>query len=154
MKLFFAMLGVLLFACTERSDISVMTRIPIDAYYKNEIFDTDHIDIYGVWNYKSIGCGWSGEGVPEYSQLEIAKYGIYSVSNKGEILEYGKIEIIEQSDDLLYLRFIKKSGENHFLDEGNFQVSFNGDSLIFQDRVLDGCTRAYEKVKYFRKKFN
>ena len=112
-KIFFGLIIVIfcyLLSGCEKADDKIkflLDDFQIDKYYTDEIFDDQYLDIYGKWELNSISGGFFGIGYkPNFNFLEIKEFGIYGFIRNDTLLEFGKIQIDEQTTQRLKIIFL------------------------------------------------
>ena len=75
-------------------------------YYQDEIFDGKYLDIYNDWILKNISGGFSGNGYDaDFDRMKIDSIGIFRIYRNDSLFIYGKITIVDQSDEELVITF-------------------------------------------------
>lgn len=112
----------------------------IDRYYNDEILDDQYLDIYGKWQLNSITGGFFGIGYkPNFNFLEIKEFGMYGFIRNDTLLEFGKIQIIQQSSRELRITFLPDNGvENIFFYDSEKYIELAGiDTLHLNSPCCD-----------------
>lgn len=135
--LFIFLAGLLLTAC--ESDCMIPDDLADKEYYNNEIFDASWIDIYGNWELNEVTGGIHGAGHElNFDLLQIRKFGVYTFIQDGNVLEYGKIVIDEQTNDYLKITFSPDEDPEVFFFDSEKEIIFQGkDILILQSPCCD-----------------
>jgi hypothetical protein len=114
--------------------------IPVDKYYPFEIVDEQFMDIYGNWRLDSISGGFFGTGyIPNFDFLELKETGIYGFIRNDTILEFGKIQIDEQTTERLKITFFPDNAVNNifFFDSEKYIRLTGKDSLNLYSPCCD-----------------
>jgi len=114
-------------------------------YYDSEIFDEEHLGIYGKWELFEVSGGFAGNGhdFPAESYLEILKFGIYGFLVGDSIVSCGKIIIPEIEANVFAIAF----EDSTRIGSPNV-VKFKGkDTLVLQPFCADCYEYSYVKIK-------
>jgi hypothetical protein len=95
--------------------------------YDVDIFDDKYNMIYGSWRLQKIVTGW-GEISPDFDYIDIKPFGIFSIFKNDTKIANGRIEIINQNEKVLVIRFETKNNINLNL------FSDNEKSIFFDNR--------------------
>ena len=119
-------------ACEE--ECSIPDDLANKEYYNQEIFNDAFIDIYGSWELNEVAGGIHGSGHElNFDFLQIRMFGVYTFIQGGNVLEYGKIVIDEQTDDYLKITFSPDEASEVFFFDSEKEVVFQRkDNLILQ----------------------
>ena len=90
-----------LLSCETEENIKFhLNSIDSSTYYSDEIIPDDYKMIYGKWKLYDVSGGLSGGGHdPNYDYLEIKSIGIFGIIKGDSLLEYGKIELLDDDHD-------------------------------------------------------
>ncbi len=118
-------------------------------YYENEILQNAYLDFYGKWDIKKIAGGYSGLGYEEnFDYLEVRNFGIYGFIRNDSLLEYGRIEIKEQSEDKLWIILHRDDNSSYFFPEYELFVELpEEDSLNIFSAAMDGYNYYFNRIK-------
>ncbi|KPK87795.1 MAG: hypothetical protein AMS27_01305 [Bacteroides sp. SM23_62_1] len=122
----------------------------IDKYYTDEILDDQYLDFYGKWELNSISGGFFGIGYqPNFNFLEIKEFGIYGFIRNDTLLEYGKIEIDEQNNIFLKIRFLPDNTVENifFYDNEKYVELVKMDTLNLSSPCCDRYDYHFVRVK-------
>jgi len=128
----------------------LISKIDSNEYYSEDIFHTEYSAIYGKWFLSLEYGGWSGGAeAPRFDFLEVKENGIYGISKGFELVEYGKIEMTELTQEILLLNFIPT------YNFGEIPWSFSSaritfpvnDTLILQDNCMDCSDMRFYRIK-------
>ena len=105
-------------------------------YYPEDIMRDKYASLYGKWFLVSKTGGFSGgTHYPEFDFLEFKPHGIYGIGKKMDLLQYGKVEIEEQTESRLKDSFHPENEtgftlfhENNFLH--SYRILFNNNDSI------------------------
>lgn len=118
----------------------LIDKIDINRYYSKDIFQPEYSAIHGKWFLSLEYGGWSGGAeAPRFDFLEIKKNGIYGICKGFRLVEFGKIEATNLTEEKLLLNFIPSyhSGDNRWF-VGSARLTFPvNDSLTLVDNCLD-----------------
>jgi len=103
--------GILLISSCEeignsnlKSDYALDIQIDKNHYYNEEILSEKYLDLYGQWNLTGISGGFSGGGyATDFDILSIEEIGIFKIFRNDSLVAYGKIEVLEQDDETLFI---------------------------------------------------
>lgn len=150
--LYSALIFISLVSCEKKEEkVTVQTSlwegINETQYYNQEIFSDAYLDLYGLWSIKKIDGGFIGTGYePNFDFLEIRKYGIYGFIRNDRLLEFGKIEILNQTHENLQIELQKDLNAVHFFNEQQLSVIFfTQDSLLLTSAYMDGYNYYFKK---------
>lgn len=117
----------------------LLLTLDMDEYYENEIFNETFMEFYGNWKLYEISGGIHGQGEGlSFDFLIVQQYGIYAFVKDGQILEYGKIEIDEQTSETLNIIFVPDDDSDVFMFDTEKIVEFQDDnSLILRSPCCD-----------------
>lgn len=106
--------------------------IETDHHYPEEIIGDNFASLYGKWFLYSKTGGFSGgTRYPEFDFLEFKPHGIYGIGKKMDLLQYGKVEIEEQTESRLEVSFHPENETSFKLfHESNFQHNYR---IIFNE---------------------
>lgn len=150
--LILVIIGYFLSGC-EKTDDKIkfyLEDIPFDKYYISEIVYDQFMDIYGNWRLDSITGGFSGTGyVPNFDFLELKETGIYGFIRDDTILEFGKIQITEQTTERLKITFIPDNAvDNIFFYDPVKYIRFTGkDSLNLYSPCCDRYNYHFVRIR-------
>jgi hypothetical protein len=122
----------------------------IDKYYTNEIFDDQFLNIYGKWELNSISGGFFGLGyTPNFNFLEIKEFGMYGFIRNDTLLEFGKIQIAEQTSQQLEITFLPDNAvENIFFYDSEKYIELAGmDTLNLNSPCCDRYNFHFVRAK-------
>jgi hypothetical protein len=89
--------------------------IPADTlYYTSEIIKLRYNDLYSSWKLDKIRSGW-GITTPYFDTLKIKPYGKFEVIRNDSILAFGRLDIEEQNDSILTVKFITDLDTNRLI---------------------------------------
>jgi len=113
-------------------------------YYSEDVLDAGHSSIYGKWFVYEVVGDW-GEVAPVFDFLEFKRNGIYGRSEDFNLLEYGKIRIVDKfSNERLVLEYIP---ENITDVQGIYYTfEFFGLDTIVSSSCI-GCYQLFYRVK-------
>jgi hypothetical protein len=129
--------GLMFFACEE--ECSIPDDLVDKEYYNQEIFNDAFINIYGNWELTDVTGGIHGSGHElNFDLLQIRMFGVYSFIQGGNVLEYGKILIDEQTNDYLKITFSPDEDSEVFFFDSEKEIIFpTSDNLILQSPCCD-----------------
>ncbi|MBI9068383.1 MAG: hypothetical protein JEZ09_13900 [Salinivirgaceae bacterium] len=118
-------------------------------YYNEEILHNIYLDFYGQWGIEKIDGGYSGMGyTPDFDYLEIKNYGIYGFVRNDSLLEYGKIEIMEQNSEKLWIKLQRDENSDFFFNEIELNVELpEKDSMNLFSLAMDGFNYYFNKME-------
>ena len=130
-------LGFMLTACEE--ECSIPDDLADKEYYNQEIFNDSFTDIYGSWELNDVSGGIHGSGHElNFDLLQIRMFGVYAFIQGGNVLEYGKIVIDEQTNDYLKITFSPDEDSEVFFFDSEKEIILQGkDILILQSPCCD-----------------
>lgn len=150
-----SILGIILFigflGCEKETDKVdyYLDRFAENKYYDSEIFDESYLVIYGKWELFGVSGGLHGDGhEPNFDFLEIKRYGIYGFIRNDSIMEYGRIKIDEQTDEILLFTFESDENSETFRYDSEKYVNFYGnDTLSLDSPCCDGYNYHFNRAK-------
>jgi len=108
---------------------------------EKEHFYNEYTGIYGSWTIEEISGGFSGRGYePNFDILQIDNRMHYSLFFNYALLSEGKIEITEQSSEILRVEFKSKNNSGDPLSGWEKEVFLNLDTLLLNDDCCDMYT--------------
>jgi len=136
MKIFASilLLSILLTGCEKECEkiVSDYDGLSINEYYEAEIFNQSFLEIYGDWKLYEVSGGIHGGGHDlNFDILKIKKYGIYAFIKNDDILEFGRINIDEQTHESLSITFIPHVDSEIFMYDSEKNIIFHGIDTIF-----------------------
>lgn len=126
--------------CQENLNINlIIDSLNCNRYYSTEVFNTQNLLIYGKWILTGISGGLHGSGYEaDFDYFEVKSIGIYGLIRNDSILEFGKIEIDEQTNENLLINLIPDTNSDIFLFDSEKYVYFsNIDSLELRAPCCD-----------------
>jgi hypothetical protein len=128
-------------SCEKQDDMiaSIIDELAIDEYYDAEVFNESFNNLYRDWKLYEVTGGIHGQGHDlNFDILKIKKFGIYAFIRNGNILEFGKINIDEQTSDLLRITFIPDVNSEVFMYDSEKIIEFQGiDTLLLHSPCCD-----------------
>jgi len=113
--------------------------------YNSEVFEKQFIMFYGSWELQKIETGW-GEIPPDFDYLDIKPFGTFSILRNDTIVANGKIEIINQDENLLNIRFEANNNITlNLLQDSEKRIIFKNGNLI--EMIAPCCDRANYRLK-------
>lgn len=134
-------------------DLTTMLLDTIDSnrYYSEDIFYTKYSIIYGKWFVYGKYGGWDdGEYVPDFDFFEIKRNGIYGYTKDFNLLEYGRIQIEKQTDEVLRLKFfpdIKSDTLVSWSKVARVIRMYGSDTMVLHDDCIDCYRHNLTRVK-------
>ena len=122
----------------------------IDKYHTDEIFDDQFLDVYGKWELNSISGGFFGVGYsPNFNFLEIKEFGVYGFIRNDTLLEFGKIQIDEQTAQQLKITFLPDNAiDNIFFYDSEKYIELVGmDTLNLYSPCCDRYNYHFVRAK-------
>ena len=105
-----------------------------DKYYDSEIFNEPYLDIYGKWELYGISGGIHGGGhEPNFDFLEIKRFGIYGFIRNDVINEFGRIDLVEQTNETLLITFEPDEISDTIMYDAEKYVNFYGKDTLSLD---------------------
>ncbi len=137
--------GLLLFACEK--ECTYPNDLTDQRYYADEIFNDTFVDIYGNWELTEVTGGIHGSGHElNFDLLQIRMFGVYTFLDGGNVLEYGKILIDEQTPDYLKITFSPDEDSEVFFTDSEKEIIFaTSDNLILQSPCCDRFNYHFER---------
>jgi hypothetical protein len=129
-------LVALLLSC-EKEKLS-FTDIQQKTYYNSEIFDSSYLHVYGKWDRDGGSYGQL------FQALEFRQFGIYAIHSDSVILEFGRIEIIEQNEKSLLTKLVQDGSSPYYFGEREFYFSFFGLDTLYIGAPC--CDRAWYRL--------
>jgi hypothetical protein len=123
-------------SCEKKTDTVeyIIDSFATDRYYSGEIFNVAYLDIYHKWRLYGISGGFHGGGHdPNFDFLKINRYGIYSFIRNDSTLEYGKIIVHQQTDNLLLISLEPDDDSETFMYDSEKYVNFYGSDTLSLD---------------------
>ena len=109
--------------------------------YQSEIFDSSYLNIYGIWERKS-------GSRQHFSTLIIKQFGIYGIESDSIIVEFGCLQIIDQSNKSLLIRFLPDGSSQYIFAGIDWYFRLIGtDTLSLGSFGYDGPYYYLERVK-------
>ena len=117
----------------EKKIYTTLDSIETKEYYNAEIFTQPYLSIYGKWKLFATSGGFSGTGIDlNFDYLEIRKYGVYGLTQNGNLLEYGKIIITPQTNENRLKVYLEKDEYSNLLMRDNEKyIDFYGSDTLF-----------------------
>lgn len=136
-----------IFSCKKDTDFSI-NEIQKDKYYESEIFDEINLDIYGKWKLYEVSGGIHGGGHElNFDYFEVQNFGIYGFVEDGRILEFGRIEIDEQTGEELLIIFIPDENSEVFMYDAEKYVNLLGkDKLSLDSPCCDRYNYHFKRI--------
>ncbi|MGW8316305.1 MAG: T9SS type A sorting domain-containing protein [Bacteroidales bacterium] len=76
-------------------------------YYSEEILQSKYLPIYNSWILTRISGGIGGNGYEaDFDRLKIDSIGIFKIFRNDSLFIYGKLNVLEQNDEQLFLEFV------------------------------------------------
>lgn len=118
-------------------------------YYENEILDNNNIDLYGKWKMEKTDGGLSGMGYEiDFELLEFRKYGLYGIIRNDSLIEYGKIEVKEQSEEKLWVLLHRNENSVYIFPEYEIYLELpKEDSLNILSASIDGYNHYFSRIE-------
>ena len=126
--------GILLTGCDKALDEinNDFDELAMETYYETEIFNPSFLDIYGNWKLYEVSGGIHGGGHDlNFDVLKIKKYGIYAFIKDGNILEFGSINIDDQTHESLSISFNPHPHSEIFMYDSEKDIIFQGIDTLF-----------------------
>jgi len=138
----FSIVGALL-SC-EKSNVDVNStfgKISKDKYYSEEIFSEQYSKINGKWALYSVSGGFTGDGhKPNFEYFEVKEFGTYQFIGNDSTLEYGRIQIEEQTEFGLQVKLVSEQSTRSFIFDPEKAVYFiSADSM----NLISPCCDRY-----------
>jgi len=135
---------VIVWSCEKDNVISNLCGLEEDEYYDSEIFDDDHLHIYGKWELFS-ACGTIAgtcfDILPE-SYLYIEKYGIYGFLIGDSLVNCGRLTAQDAIPNIIeFENFGDIQGRRYFNFSGKDTLRFSSASYT------DGIDYIYKRVE-------
>jgi hypothetical protein len=106
----------------------------MDAYYNAEIFNQSLLGIYGQWKLYDISGGIHGGGHDlNFDFLSIKKYGIYAFIRDDNILEFGRINIDNQTQESLSITLNPHPDSEIFMHDAEKIITLQVNDTLFLD---------------------
>ena len=135
-----SILGSVLFfgvlSCEKESDkiAHVFDDLANNTYYDSEILSDSYIHAYGNWKLFAVSGGIHGGGhEPDFDFLEIKRYGIYAFLRNDSIIEFGRINIDEQTNEILLITFESDENSETIMYDPEKYVNFYGKDTLSLD---------------------
>ena len=137
-----------MFSCEKDTDFK-LDAFQEDKYYDSEIFDESNLDIYGKWKLYGVSGGFSGGGHDlNFDYLEVVKFGIYGFIRDGRLIEFGRIEINEQTSQGLLITFTPDENSEVFMYDSEKYVNLSGnDTLSLDSPCCDRFNYHFKRIK-------
>ncbi|MEE8341591.1 MAG: hypothetical protein V3R52_05800 [Candidatus Neomarinimicrobiota bacterium] len=123
----------------EDNNVNLLDDISKTEYYNSEILNGQYLNIYGKWKLIDVSGGITGDGHElNFDFLILKKYGIYGFVENDDIIEFGKIFIDEQTNEILLVTLIPDDNSDAFMLDPKKYITFNGnDSLTLNSPCCD-----------------
>ena len=142
--------------CQKESSTSpndnVLNELPIDKYYRSEIFNVKNMSLYGSWQPISSSGGLTGTGYKlDFDYMIIKPYGIFGLVRHDSLVAYGGINIISQTDTQLTVDFVsdvdpEKAGIN-LVQETEKNIVLHNDTLDLNAYCCDRYNTRLKRLK-------
>ncbi len=142
-------LGLLSCGDCEENTGCLFDNISKNEYYDYEIFDESYLDIYGDWKLYAVSGGFNGNGHElNFDFLVLKKYGIYGFLKNDNILEFGKIVIVEQTSETLLITLNPDENSDMFMLDSEKYINLIGeDTLNLNSPCCDRFNYHFERDK-------
>ena len=136
-----------IFSCEKDTDFN-LNEFREDKYYESEIFDELNLNIYGKWKLYGVSGGIHGGGHElNFDYFEVHKFGIYGFIRNGRIIEFGKIEIDEQTNEELLITLKPDNDSEVFMYDSEKYVNlFGSDTLSLDSPCCDRYNYHFKKI--------
>ena len=136
-----------IFSCEKNTDFK-LDEFQEDEYYESEIFDDLNLDIYGKWKLYGVSGGiQGGDHELNFDYFEVKKFGIYGFIRNGRLLEFGRIEIDEQSIEGLSITFRPDYNSEVFMYDSEKYVNLVGnDTLNLNSPCCDRYNYHFKRI--------
>ena len=105
---------------------------------EKEQFYGGYSGMYGSWTIRNVSGGFSGAGYePDFDILQITNRMHYSLYFHDTLLSEGKIEILDQTSDILRIEFRSKNNSLDPLTGWEKEVYLGQDTLVMNDGCCD-----------------
>jgi len=133
--------GILMAGCDKACNeiINDFDGLAMERYYETEIFNPSFSWIYGSWDLYEVSGGIHGGGHElNFDVLKIKKYGIYAFIKDDLVLEYGRINVDEQTHESLSISFVPHPDSEVFMWDNEKNVVFQGlDTMLLYSPCCD-----------------
>ena len=129
-------LGIL--SC-EDNNVDLLDDISKTEYYNSGILNGSYLNVYGKWKLIDVSGGITGDGHElNFDYFILKKYGIYGFVENDDIIEFGKIFIDEQTNEILMVTLIPDDNSDAFMLDPKKYITFHGnDNLTLNSPCCD-----------------
>ena len=128
--------SILLVSCNNdviKTD-SNFDELTMDTYYDAEIFSPLFLGLYGNWRLYEVSGGIHGGGHDlDFDFLSIKKYGIYAFIKNDIVLEFGRINIDDQTHESLNITFNPHPDSEIFMYDSEKIITLQVNDTLFLD---------------------